>query len=211
MSVIYTFSGQPKPGRFEDVLAMERLGARDQRLLLATVSSAMYGGIVASGEFEDLEAWGAFMDATLADEEIMAVMSQLQGENNPYLTHSLSVVAEIPVGRPRTPKGNYLWAYVMAPLPGRFGSAVESAGPAFEVLEHHGARNCRLWLQQPSGVQPEVLVATCEFDSLRSLGKTLTSFQADPAGQAITAEMQSSEAHSRPVTSDVFKDISDMA
>jgi hypothetical protein len=217
MSVVNIFTGQPKPGRHEDAIEMgrgarkllERHGAKDQRLMVATVSTAAYGSIISSAEFDDLEAWGAFMDAVYADDEIAARLTKVRGEKSPYLAQSLSLATEIPLGRARGPRGNVLWAYVTTPVPGGFEAALALAGTAYEVLERHGARNCRLWQQQPSGVQPELLVSTFEFDNMRALGKTLTSFQADPAGLAITGRLQSSDSPNRPLSSDVYMEVGD--
>jgi len=217
MSVVNVFTGQPKPGRHEEVLEMGRAarrvlehhGAKDQRLMVATLSTAAYGSVISSAEFDDLEAWGAFSDAVWADDEILGMISELRGENSPYLTQSLAVSTEIPLGRPRGPRGPVVWAYVTTPLPGGFEGAVMLAGTAFEVLERHGARNCRLWQQQPSGVQPELLVSTFEFDNMRSLGKTLNSFQADPAGLAVIGRLQSSDSPNRPLTSEVYMEVGD--
>ncbi len=215
MSVVNIFTGQPKPGRHEDALAMGRAarkvledhGAKDQRLMVATLSTAAYGSVISSAEFDDLEAWGAFTDSVLADDEILGMLAEIRGENGPYLTQSLSVATEIPLGRPRGPRGTVLWAYVTTPFPGRFEGAVLLAGAAYEVLEGHGARNCRLWQQQPSGVQPELLVSTFEFDNMRALGKTLSSFQADPAGLAIMGRLQGSDSPNRPLTSDIYMEV----
>ncbi len=217
MSVVNVFTGQPKPGRYEDVIEMGRAarkvlehhGAKDQRLMVAMLSTAAYGSVISSAEFDDLEAWGAFTDSVLADSEIVAMLAELRGENGPYLTQGLSVSTEIPLGRPPGPRGNIVWVYVTTPLPGGFEAAVMLAGTAFEVLERHGARNCRLWQQQPSGVQPELLVSTFEFDNMRALGRTLNSFQADPAGLAIIGRLQSSDSPNRPLTSEVYMEVGD--
>ena len=44
-------------------------------------------------------------------------------------------------------------------------------GQAFDLLERHGGRNCRLWQQQANGFQPDALVATIEFDNMAAYGK----------------------------------------
>jgi hypothetical protein len=215
VTVLNVFIGQPKPGRYDDVVEMsrsankvvERHGGKNTRTSAALVSGAAYGNIVSTCEFEDLEAWGAWLDAVLVDEEIVALLGQLRGENTPYLTQSTGVIMEVPLGRDRGVNGRFIGAFLSAPVPGRYQAAIALAGQAFDLLERHGARNCRLFAQQANGIQPEVLISTAEFDTLKAYGKTLNAFISDPAGQSIVELTQSSDSPVRTLSSDVYTEI----
>ena len=215
MTVLNVFIGQPKPGRYDDVVEMsrtankviERHGAQNIRTVAATVSGAAYGNIVSVCEFDDLEAWGGWLDAVLADEEIVTLLGQLRGENTPYLTQSTGVVMEVPLGRQRAANGRVVATFMSAPVPGRYQAAVALAGQGFELLERHGARNCRLFAQQANGLQPDVLISAVEFDSVKAYGKTLNAMTSDPAGQSLLELIQSSDSPMRMLSSDIYTEI----
>jgi hypothetical protein len=215
VTVLNVFMGQPKPGRYDDVVEMsrtankviERHGGRNMRTVVATVSTAAYGNVVNICEFEDLEAWGGFLDAVLSDEEIAALLAQLRSENTPYLTQSTGVVVEVPLGRQRGANGPVIASFMSAPVPGRYQDAVTLTGQAFELLERHGARNCRLFAQQANGIQPEVLISSAEFDSIKACGKTLELMTSDPAGQSIMMLAQSSDSPTRTLSTDIYIEI----
>jgi hypothetical protein len=216
MTVLSVITGQPKPGRFDDAIEMnrktkkvlERHGAKNIRNLTAMVSGAAFGSIVSSSEFDDTEAWGAWFDAIMADEELVAILSHARSDKTPWATLSSQVVTEVPLqGRKRGPNGAILVAYVSAPVPGRYPAALALAEQAAELLERQGGRNCRVFSQQASGVQPEVLITTVEYDTMRAYGKGLDSFLGDPSGQAIVTATQGSDSPVRLLTTEVFTEI----
>jgi hypothetical protein len=212
MTVVSVFIGQPKPGRHDDVMAindksrkvLERHGAKNIRILVGAVSAAAYGSVINSSEYDDLEAWGAFYDEVMADDELLTIMHQAMGADTPFLTQSMQYVTEIPLGRTRGPNGKIVATYVSTPVPGRYEAAIAFANQAYDGLERVGARNCRLFTQQASGVQPELLVSTMDFDNMRAYGKALEAFLLDPAGQRVIATTQSSDAPVRAFTSEVY-------
>ena len=132
MTVVSVFTGQLRPGQFEHALEMnrtskkilERHGAKDHRILVPAVSAAAYGSIINLFESDDMAAWGEFYDSIMADEELVSLLHQLQGADSPYVSQSMSVAIEIPLGRNRGAKGNVVTTYMTAPLPGRFQAAV---------------------------------------------------------------------------------------
>ena len=209
------FMGQPKAGRYDDVMAinekskkiLERHGAKNIRILVAIVSAAAYGTVINSSEYDDLEAWGAFYDEVTADDELLTIMRQVQSADTPFLTQSLQAVTEIPLGRSRGANGKILSTYVSTPVPGRYEAAIALASRAYDVLERAGARNCRLFAQQATGVQPELLVSTMDFDNMRSYGRTLEALSSDPAGQALMAAIQSSDSPIRAVTTEIYSEV----
>jgi len=215
MTVMSIAIGQPKPGRTEDVLEMsrsakkliERHGGKNIRTSTAVVSSAAFGSVVNTAEFDDLEAYGTFFDAIWADDELLSILGEIQGANSPYATFGANVVTEVPLGRKRGPNGLIAVAFVSAPAPGRYQAAIELNNKAAELFEARGARNCRLFSQLASGVQPDVLISAMEFDNMRAYGRAMDGFLADPTGQAMAEQIQSSDAPVRMITSDVFREI----
>jgi hypothetical protein len=215
VTVVNVFIGQPKPGRYEDALelnraskkVLERHGAKNPRVMVGAVSSSAYGTIVNSCEFEDLEAWGAFYDEVMADEELLAMQAQVQGANTPYATQSMSVVTEIPMGRTRGRSGNVVAAFMSAPVTGRFEDAIALGGQFFDVIERHGARNCRGFQQGANGVLPDVLVAVMDFDNMRAYGAAMTSLLSDPAGQAVVEAVQGPDSPIKPISTDIYVEI----
>ena len=215
MTVVNVFIGQPKPGRYEDALELnraskkllERHGAKNPRVLLGAVSGSAYGTIVNSCEFDDLEAWGAFYDDVMADEELLAMLAQVRGANTPYTTQSISVVTEIPMGRTRSDNGNVVATFMSAPVPGRFEEAIALGGQFFDVVERHGARNCRGFQQPANGVLPDVLVAVMDFDNMRAYGAAMSSFLSDPAGQSIVETVQSPDSPIKSISTDIYTEI----
>jgi len=215
MTVVNIYSGQPRPGRYEDALEMNRAsrkvleshGAKDHRIFVGTVSTAAYGLIINSCEFDDMETWGTFYDAVMVDEEVQHMLNQVKGENSPYATQTMSVASEIPLGRQRGPKGNVVSVYLSAPVPGRYPASLALGEQAFDLLERHGARNCRLFQQQANGLQPDVLAAIMEFDNMRAYGKAMDAFMSDPAGRSIVELTQSSDNPVRPISSDIYTEI----
>jgi hypothetical protein len=212
MSVVI---GQPKPGRTEDAVEIslsakklvERHGGKNIRTSTAVVSSAAFGSVVNTTEFDDLEAYGAFFDAIWADDELISLLGEIQGANSPYATFGANVITEIPLGRKRGANGLIVAAFVGAPVPGRYQAAIELNNRAAELFEARGARNCRLFSQLASGVQPDVLISAMEFDSMRAYGKAMTAFLSDPAGQAMAEQIQASDAPLRLLTTDVYREV----
>jgi hypothetical protein len=215
VTVLNVYVGQPKPGRYEDVLEMnraakkvlERHGAKNARSFMAVVSGAAYGSVVNVCEFDDAEAWGTFYDEVMVDEEIVSMLAQVQGANSPYTTVSMSMVNEIPLGRKRGENGRILYAAVSAPVPGRFQAALALGSQAFDLMERHGARNCRAFQQQANGLQPDVLIGTMEFDDMASYGRAGSALMSDPAAQPLLELLQSSDCPLRSISNDIFAEI----
>jgi hypothetical protein len=100
-----------------------------------------------------------------------------------------------------------VYVVISAPLPGRFQSAVALGSQAFDLMERHGARNCRLFQQQANGVQPDVLIASMEFDNMASYGRTGQALLSDPAAQPMPELIQSSDSPIRSLSNDVYSEI----
>src|SRR3974377_1488896 len=99
----------------------------------------------------------------MADDDPLRILGQVRGENSPYATQTNQVVTEVPLqGRKRGPNGAVLAAYMSALAPGRSPAGLARAEQGAELLERLGGRNCRLFMQQANGVQPDTIVSTAE-------------------------------------------------
>jgi hypothetical protein len=215
VTVVNVFIGQPKPGRYEDALEMnraskkllERHGAKNHRILVGAVSGANYGSIVNSSEFDDLESWGTFYDGIMGDDELLAMQAQAQGANTPYLSQSVSVGTEVPMGRKRGDNGHIVAAYLSAAVPGRFEAAIALGAQFFDLMERHGARNCRAFQQPANGVLPDVLIAAMDFDNMRAYGRAMNALMSDPAGQLLALVTQGSDSPIRAISNDIYTEV----
>ena len=215
MTVLSVFVGQPRPGKYEAAVELnqramkliERHGAKNIRSLVGAIGGASYGSIINSSEFDDPEAWGAFYDKVMTDDEIHTLFAEVRGENTPFTTQTLQVVNEIPLGRKRGANGKIVVAYISAPVPGRYEAAIALTGQGADLLERHGARNCRVFAQVANGLQPDVLVSTAEYDTMKAYGKALGAFTADTAGLALMQVTMSSDSPIRLLSSDVYAEI----
>ena len=174
---------------------------------MAAVSAAAYGGIVNTSEFDDMEALGAAFDAATTDEEIIAMTTQAMGADSPYVSQSMGMAIEIPLGRPQGAKGRIVAVFTTAPNPGRFQASVAFAGQVSEVMERHGGRNCRLWQAQANGVLPDVCYFVTEWDTMKAYGKSVGSMYTDPALQSLMEMMQGSDSPFRNISADMYTEI----
>jgi len=109
MTVISTYLGQVKPGRFDDAMEMsrrvakplERLGAHNIRVLRGAVSAEGYGSLVFTTEYESNELWGESTDRMMADDELVSVISQADGEASPYASQSIVAATRYRLGAPQ--------------------------------------------------------------------------------------------------------------
>ena len=94
-----------------------------------------------------------------------------------------------------------------APLPGRMDDAIALGGQFFDLIERHGARNCRAFQQPANGVLPDVLVAVMDFDNMRAYGAAMNALMSDPAGLSLVETVQSPDSPIRPLSNDIYSEI----
>jgi hypothetical protein len=83
MGVVAATTLMVRPDRFEDFLAdgrkgkalLEKYGAKNVRLLTALVGGETTGSVVLTYEVDDLTAYGAVFDKSLADPEVVQLMT----------------------------------------------------------------------------------------------------------------------------------------
>jgi len=216
MSVVSAYVGKLKPGKLDQAVelgslakkVLERHGAKDTRMLGTALGAESYGSTVFSTEHESNQAFGAFYDKIMADDELLSLMQRAEGPDSPYVSTMLTTAAEIPLGRKTTAKhGKVVAVYISRPAPGRFEGAVTLGNNAFDFAEKHGAKNCRLLQQSAAGSQSDSLVAVMECESMAAYGKLLDAWTNDAAGQAIGMLIQSSDSPIVMSSHEVYVDI----
>ncbi len=138
------------------------------------------------------------------DAEVAVILGELRGAKSPIIVQTMSVASEIDLGRTSSELGNAVWAFVSRPLPGRFEAAVALGSRFFEFMDHHGARNCRLWNSGASGSQTSTLIASLEFENLQAWGSATDALESDPQAQAIALVVQGSDSPIQPLSSSVY-------
>jgi hypothetical protein len=192
MTVISTFLAQVKPGRFEDALEMsrqaakplERLGAHNIRVLRGAASAETYGNIVFTIEFDNNETWGEFYDRMIADDELVSILAQADGEASPYGSQGIVVGTEIPLGAP-TGQGSVVQVTISKPLPGRMKDAIDLSVKVAAQFTKLGAVGSRLLWMGVAGLQTNTIVLTAEYTSMKALGKAADDFLVSTEGQGI--------------------------
>ena len=198
MSVLNVTVSRAKPGKRDDAIALaaeakkllERHGAQNCRLLVASTAGEATGTYVFTTEFQNHQALGVFGDATAGDAELDALLNRISAEKSPIVIESQSLASEIPLDRKtKTGHGVYVESYISRPLPGRFEAALDLARQVFDFVEAHGAVNARLHQLAMAGSLSEATVASWEFQTLTAQGAATDAFATDPAGQAMMQAM----------------------
>jgi hypothetical protein len=214
MTVISTYLGQVKAGRFEDALEMsrraakplERLGAHNVRVLRGAASAEAFGVFVLTMEYENNEAWGESYDRIMADDELLSIMAQADSETSPYTSQSIVVGTDIPLGCP-TGQGNVVQVTVSKPLPGRFQDTIDLSVKVGALFTRLGAVGSRLLWLGAAGSQAGLMVLTSEYPNMKALGKAADAFMADADGQAILDAAFGVSAPTTILSQEVYQEI----
>lgn len=94
---------RPRPGRYDDAIGLiaegaklaERHGAHDIRLTQAATAGPTTGLLVLTCEFENLAAYGAYLDDTLTDVEAQSHNHRIREAEAPFIYESTAMLAEI--------------------------------------------------------------------------------------------------------------------
>jgi len=214
MSFMQSTVSRARPGRRHDAVAMaleaakllERHGAPDSRLLVATVAGEMTGTHVFTTEFDNGEAWGEFNDSLGADAELEALMDRATGADSPVELLSMSLGSVIPTGHDGpSARGEVVEAYISRCLPGRFDGALELANAAFDFVESRGGTNCRLMQLTNAGIMTDCLVASWELESTKAIGRLGDAYGSEPEGQRVFEMLTASDAPVTPVSSGIYR------
>jgi hypothetical protein len=140
---------RPRPGRYDDAIGLiaegaklaDRHGARDIRLTQAATAGPSTGLLVLTCEFDNLAAYGAYLEDTMADPEAQSHNHRIREAEAPYIYESTAVLTEVDLGREgaKGGRGRVLDARYGRPLPGHWAETLDMTREAFEIAERHGA------------------------------------------------------------------------
>jgi hypothetical protein len=192
----------------EGMKLFERHGARHPRLLAAATAGELSSTHVLSNEFDNAEQYGRFVDELFRDAEMDSFLARINGKDSPLDVESRNLATDIPLDRSGpTTHGSVVEQYVSRLVPGRFERCREVTARAFDFLEHHGATNCRLLQLGQAGGLTDALVASFEFEEMRTRGAAADAIWTDPAGQLIWAVLVGSDSPVTTVSSGIYRDL----
>src|SRR5918995_7206639 len=108
--IVRSWNLRPRPGRYDDAIGLitegiklaERHGARDIRVTQAATAGPNTGLLVLTCEFDDLTAYGPYLDDTLEDPEAQSYGHRIREAEAPFTYQSTAVLVEIDIGRSHT-------------------------------------------------------------------------------------------------------------
>jgi hypothetical protein len=199
--ILRSWNLRPRPGRYDDAVGLiaegaklaTRHGARNIRLTQAATAGPGTGVLVLTCEFENLAAYGAYLDDTLADVEAQTHNHRIREAEAPFVYESTAVLTEVDLGRETAKggRGRVLDARFGRPLPGRWSDALDITQQAFDLAERHGAVGCRLFELDHAGERSGLLCAVVEYNSMKEFGMAGDAWLADDAGRSLTERMRS--------------------
>jgi hypothetical protein len=191
---------RPRPGRYDDAIGLiaegaklaDRHGARDIRLTQAATAGPSTGLLVLTCEFDNLAAYGAYLEDTMADPEAQSHNHRIREAEAPFIYESTAVLTEVDLGREgaKRGRGRVLDASYCRPLPGRWADTLDMTREAFELAERHGAVGCRLFELDHAGDRSGMLCAVVEYNSLKEFGMAGDAWFGDDAGRTLIERMR---------------------
>ena len=214
--IIRSWNLRPRPGRYDDALGLitegvklaERHGARDVRLTQAATAGSTTGLLVLTCEFDNLAAYGGYVDDTMNDVEAQSFVHRIREAEAPFVYESTAVLTEIDLGREAAGRGHgrVLDVRFGRPLPGRWDETLDIARQAFDLSDSHGAVSCRLFELDHAGEHSGWLCAVMEYNSMREFGTAGDAWLADDTGRSITQRMRT-DSPFEPLSSGLFTEV----
>jgi hypothetical protein len=211
-AVVNTFFAQVKPGGLERALdlsrrvakPLERSGAKSIRLFRGATGET-YGALVLVMEYASMKDYGVSYDKIMKDDEVIETIAKSESADTPFLSQSISVSNEVPIGTTPT-RGPVLQVAISRPQPGRLADAVAfgaKAGAAFAKLGAGG----RLFQAGMSGTQSGTFAFSLEFPSMAKLGEVDDAFLESKEGLALVDELNSAKSPITMISNDIFTEI----
>jgi hypothetical protein len=216
MTLLSSSLARCRAGRRDEFMALalegmklfERHGAHQARLLEALTAGEQHGMFVLTNEFPTAEAYGTFVDELYRDAEMEAFLARITGPDGPLLIESRSLAVEVPLEHERNAtRGAIVEVYVARPLPGRFDSCRDLVAGAFSFLAQHGASNCRLTQLRNAGSRTGSLVATWEFENMRTRGMADDLWWTDSKAREVMEELVGTTAPMTPLSAGIYRDV----
>jgi hypothetical protein len=214
--IIRSWNLRPRPGRYDDAIGLitegvklaERHGARDARVTQAATAGPTTGLLVLTCEFDNLTAYGSYVDETTNDIEAQTFNHRIREAEAPFVYESTSVMTEIDLGRPdaKRGRGRVLDVRFGRPLAGRWDEMRDIARQAFDLCDRHGAVGCRLFELDHAGEHSGWLCAVMEYASMREFGAAGDQWLADDTGRALTQRMRDDSPFT-PLSAGLFTEV----
>lgn len=214
--ILRSWNLRPRPGRYDDSIGLitegvklaERHGARDIRVTQAATAGPNTGLLVLTCEFEDLTAYGTYLDDTLEDSEAQSYGHRIREAEAPFTYESTAVLVEIDLGRSeaRNARGRVLDARLGRPRPGRWDDTLALAREAFDLSDRHGAVGCRLFELNHAGPQSGLLCAVMEYGSMKEFGQAGDRWTADDDARRLIGTMRGDNPF-EPISSGLFTEV----
>ena len=159
-------------------------------------------------EFENLSAYGAYVDDTMSDVEAQSFAHRIREAEAPFLYESTAVLTEIDLGRENAKRGRgrVLDVRFGRALPGRWDETLDICRQAFDLCESHGSMGCRMFELDHAGEHSGWLCAVMEYNSMHEFGTAGDAWLADDAGRSITQRMRN-DAPFAPVSAGLFTEV----
>src|SRR6266540_4178231 len=136
---------RPRPGRYDDAIGLitegaklaDRHGAQDIRLTQAATAGPSTGLLVLTCEFDNLTAYGHYLDEMTTDAEAHSYGHRIREAEAPFVYESTAVLGEIDLERPNAKRGRgrVLEARFGRPLPGRWRDTLSLTAAAFDLCD----------------------------------------------------------------------------
>jgi hypothetical protein len=206
----------PRPGRYDDAIGLitegvklaDRHGAREIRLTQAATAGPNTGLLVLTCEFDNLTAYGTYLDDTLRDPEAQSYNHRIREAEAPFTYESTAVLTEIDLERSEAKdgRGRVLDVRLGRPRPGRWDNTLAFTREAFDLSDTHGAVGCRLFELNHAGPQTGLLCAVMEYNSITEFGQAGDEWMAGEAARRLTNTMRS-DSPFEPVSSGLFTEV----
>ena len=214
--IVRSWNLRPRPGRYDDAIGLitegvklaDRHGARDVRLTQAATAGPNTGVLVLTCEFDDLAAYGSYLDDTLGDPEARSYNHRIREAEAPFTYESTAVLVEIDRDRRESNRvrGRVLDARLSRPRPGRWDDTLALGREAFDLCDRHGAVGCRLFELNHAGPQTGLLCAVMEYNTMVECGQAGDRWLSDADARSITDRMRS-DSPIEPVSSGLFTEV----
>jgi len=164
--------------------------------------------LVLTCEFDNLTAYGTYLDDTLADPEAQSYNHRIREAEGPFTYESTAVLAEIDLERSEAKRGRgrVLDARLGRARPGCWDDTLAFAREAFDLCDTHGAVGCRLFELNHAGPQTGLLCAVMEYNSTTEFGQAGDGWMTDDAARRLTNTMRG-DSPFEPVSSGLFTEV----
>ena len=215
--IIRSWNLRPRPGRYDDAIGLitegvklaDRHGAQHVRLTQAATAGSTTGLLVLTCEFENLSAYGAYVDDTMNDVEAQSFAHRIREAEAPLMYESTAVLTEVDLGREdaKLGRGRVLDVRFGRALPGRWDETLDICRQAFELCDSHGSVGCRMFELDHAGEHTGWLCAVMEYNSMHEFGTAGDAWRADETGRSITQRMRN-DAPFAPLSAGLFTEVS---